>query len=90
MECGTQATNLHLKISVCHDNRKRTGDKMQFGLDELKTALMSRQALLKKLDPLGILSVPEVCDKLASYVTKYQHIVLQARPATDMDIKGEL
>ncbi len=35
-------------------------DKMPFGLDDVKTVLMPRQALLKKLDSLGTLSVPDV------------------------------
>ena len=48
---------------------------------------MPREVLLKKLDPLGTLSVPEVRDMLAPYVIKYQQLVLQDRPAADMDIK---
>jgi hypothetical protein len=59
-------------------------------LGEVKTVLMPRQALLMKLDPLGTLLVPEVCDMLAPYVIKYQQLVLLDKPAADMDIKGEL
>ncbi len=59
---------------------------MPSGLDEVKIVFMPRQALLKKLDPLGILSATEVLDMLAPYVIKYQQLVLQDRPTADMDI----
>jgi hypothetical protein len=51
---------------------------------------MPRQALLKKLDPLETLLVPEVHTMLAPYVIKYQQLVLQDRPAADMDINLKL
>ncbi len=92
MECRNPVTPLHLKVSVWYDDRKRTGDKLQFGLDDVKTALVPRQAQLKKLDPLGTLSVAVVRDKIAPYVIQYQILVVQDRPSadSDMDIKREL
>jgi hypothetical protein len=47
---------------VWYDDCKRAlaGDKMKFVLADLKTVLMPRQVLPKKLHPLGNLLVPEV------------------------------
>ncbi len=84
------ATPHHLKIAAWHDNHTWTGDKLPFRLDEVKLVLMPRQALIKKLGPLRTLSVPELRDKMAPYVIKYQNLVPQHRPAADMDIKGAL
>ncbi len=67
MECGTLSTPLHLKIAAWYDARKRSGDKLPFALDDLKKVLMPRQALLKKLDPSGSLTVPEVRVALEPY-----------------------
>jgi hypothetical protein len=50
MECRTQATPLHPKIATWHDNSIRTGHELPFGSDQVKSVLMPRQALLKKLD----------------------------------------
>jgi hypothetical protein len=80
----------HLKVAAWRDNSIRAGHKLQFGLDEVKTVLMPRQGLFKKLDPLGTMLVPEVLNMLSPYVIKYQQLVLQDRPAADMDIKGAL
>ncbi len=90
MECGNPATHLHLQISAWHDDRKATDDKLPFGLDNVKTVLIPRQALLKKLDPLGTFSVPGVRCKIAPYVIQYQTLVFQDRPAADMDIERVL
>ncbi len=76
MEWGTRATFLHLKITAWHDNSKQKGDKMPFLLADVKKVLIPRQALLKKLDLLGILLVPEVHAMLAPNVRSYQTLVL--------------
>jgi hypothetical protein len=92
MECRTRATPLHLKFAEWHDYLKRADDKLRFELADLKTVLMPRQPLLKKLDPSGTRNLPvrEMRAKLDPYVRDYLRLIIQNRVAADMDIKGAL
>jgi hypothetical protein len=60
MKRGPRTLALHLKIAAWHDNLRRLGQAPCLDLGELKTILVPRQALLKRLDPTGELSVPTV------------------------------
>jgi hypothetical protein len=51
---------------------------------------MPRQTLLKKLDLLGYLPVPEVRVMLEPYTRNYQRLIIQDKVAANMDIKGAL
>ncbi len=58
MECGQRTLALHLKIAAWHEDIRRLGQCSRLALGDLKTILVPRQALLKRLDPAGELSVP--------------------------------
>ncbi len=49
---------------------------------------MPRQALLKKLDPSGSLTVPELRVALEIYQREHQLLIIQDRPDASLDIKG--
>ncbi len=51
---------------------------------------MPRQELVKKLDPLGQLTVPQVHAKLEPCVRDYQHLIIQDKVTAGMDIKVAL
>ncbi len=70
---------LHLKIAAGHDDQRRLGQASRLAgdLDELKTILMPRQALLKRLDPTGELWVPTVRTQLEPLVHQYDRCVIQ-------------
>ncbi len=53
MECWPWTMALHLKIAAWHDDLRRLGQAPRLDLGELKTILVPRQALLKRLDPTG-------------------------------------
>ena len=59
-------------------------------LDDVKTILMPRQALLKKLDPIRRVTVPAVRVLLEPYQREYQRLIIQNRLDARLDIKGVL
>ncbi len=63
-ECCYKDTTLHLKLVIYHENRLLEGDDMPLDWSNSKTVLMPLQHLLKKLDPLGLLNVPQLCSRL--------------------------
>ncbi len=69
MECGPRTLALHLKIAAWHDDLRRLGQAPRLDLGELKTILVPRQALLKRLDPTGELSVPTARTQLEPLVS---------------------
>ena len=64
MESGHPRALLHLKVLAYHHDLAAQGDAPPLELLDLKTVLMPRQWLLKKLDPAGTLSVPARCRSL--------------------------
>jgi hypothetical protein len=64
--------------------------KLPFALEDLKKILMPRQALLKKLDPSGSLTVPEVRVALEPYQREYECLIIQDRLDASLYIKGAL
>jgi hypothetical protein len=79
MECWPPTLALHLKIAAWHDDLRRPGQAPYFDLSELKTILVPRQALLKRLDPTGELSVLTVRTQLEPLVRQYENLVIQDR-----------
>ncbi len=67
---------LHLKLVIYHENSIREGLDMPLDWSHTKTVLLSRQHLLKKLDPAGVLNVPQLREKLRPLVSEYERIVL--------------
>ena len=72
MECGQRTLPLHLKIAAWHEDVRRLGQRPRLALGELKTILVPRQALLKRLDPTGELSVQTFRTQLQPLVRQYQ------------------
>jgi hypothetical protein len=60
------------------------------GLWDLKTILVPRQALLKRLDPTGELLVPTRSTQLQPLVRQYERLVIQDRVDADTDLKDAL
>jgi hypothetical protein len=79
MECWPLTLSLHLKVTAWHDDQSRLGQAQRLDPGELKTILVPRQALLKRLDPTGELSVPTVRTKLEPLVCQYERLVIQGR-----------
>jgi hypothetical protein len=71
MECWPLTLALHLKIAVWHEDMRRLGQSLRVDLGERNLILVPQQALLKRLDPTGELSVPTVCTKLQPLVLQY-------------------
>ncbi len=71
MECCPRTLALHLKIAAWHEDMRRLGQSPRLDLGELKLILVPRQALLKRLDPMGELSVPTVRRQLQPLVRQY-------------------
>ena len=90
MERGTPSTPLHLKITTWHADRKRSREELPFELDDLKKILMPRQALIKKLDFSGSLTVPTVLVLLEPYQREYQRLIIQDLLDARLDIRGAL
>ncbi len=59
-------------------------------IGELKTILMPRQALLKKLDTMGGHSVPTVRAQLEPLVCQYERLVIQDRADGGTQLKDAL
>jgi hypothetical protein len=59
---------------------------MQIDWSDCKTVLIPRQHLLKKLDPSGLLNVPQLCEKLRPLVSDFERLVLKdvAQPGLDI------
>jgi hypothetical protein len=87
MECGPQTLALHLKIAAWHEDILRLGQSQRLALGDLKTILVPRQALLKRLDPTGELSVQTVCTHLPPLVRQYERLVIQDRVDADTDLR---
>jgi hypothetical protein len=68
MECWQRTLALHLKIAAWHEDIRRLGQCPRLDLGDLKTILVPRQALLKRLDPTGELSVPTLRTQLQPLV----------------------
>jgi hypothetical protein len=79
MECWPRTLPLHLKIAAWQGDQRRMGYAPPLDLSELKTILLPRQALLKKLDPTGELSVPKVRAQLEPLVRQYERLIIQDR-----------
>jgi hypothetical protein len=71
MECWPLTLALHLKIAVWHEDMRRLGQSTRLDLRDLKTILVPRQALPKRLDPTGKPSVPTVHTQLQPLVRQY-------------------
>jgi hypothetical protein len=85
-ESGDIGTPLHLKLVIYHENRIREGLDMQLDWSDTKTVLLPRQHLLKKLDPAGVLNVPQLREKLRPLVSEYERVVLKDVVPPGMDI----
>jgi hypothetical protein len=72
-----------------HSN-KQLGQSPRLDLGELKLILVPRQALLKKLDPTGELSVPTVRTQLQPLVRQYERLVIQDRVDDDTHLRDAL
>ncbi len=59
-------------------------------MDDVNTILMPRQALLKKMDLVGRLTVPAVRVLLEPYQREYQRLIFQDQLDARLDIKGAL
>jgi hypothetical protein len=79
MECWPRILPFHLKISAWHNNQRRLGQAPRLELGELKALLVPRQALLKRLDTTGELSVPTVRTHLEPLVRQYYRLVIQVQ-----------
>jgi hypothetical protein len=87
MECWQQTLTLHLKIAAWHEDIRRLGQCPRLALGDLKTILVPRQALLKRLDPTGELSVPTIRTQLQPLVRQYERLVIQDRVDADTDLR---
>ncbi len=90
MECGPRTLALHLKIAAWHENMRRLGQSPRLDLGDLKTILVPRQALLKRLDLTGELSVPTVHTQLQPLVRQYKRLVIQDQVDDDTDLRDVL
>ncbi len=90
MECGPRTLALHLKIAAWHYDLKWLGQAPHLDLSEVKTILVPRQALLKRLDPTGELSVPTVRTHLEPLVRQYERLVIQDRVNDGTDLRDAL
>ena len=92
MECGQRTLALHLKIAAWHEDIRRLGQCPRLALGDLKTILVPRQALLRRLDPTGELSVPTVLTQLQplASVLQYERFVIQDRVEDDTDMRDAL
>ncbi len=90
MESGTAKLPLHLKIIAYHDDRLRESAALQLELLELKQVLMPRQWFLKKLDPKGELSVPDLQDLLRQHMLAHRALVLLDNVEPGMTVKKAL
>jgi hypothetical protein len=75
---------LHLKIAAWHEDMRRLGQCPRLALGELKTILVPRQALLKRLDPTGELSVPTLRMRLQPLVRQHKRLVILDRVDADL------
>ena len=76
-----------------HNDRiaQRLGEQLPLELHELKSVLMPRQWWLRKLDPDGLLTVPELRQKLEPHVRMYKAVVLRiGHEPPDLDVKQAL
>jgi hypothetical protein len=90
MGCGPRTLPLHLKIAAWHEDVRRLGQCPRLALGKLKTILVPRQALLKRLDPTGELSVPSLRTQLQPLVCQYERLVIQDRVDADTTLKEAL
>ncbi len=72
MECGQRTLALYLKIAAWQEDMRQLGQS----LSELKTILVPLQALLRRLDPTGELSVQTVRTQLQPLVRQYERLVI--------------
>ncbi len=90
MECWQRTLALHLKIAAWHEDILRLGQCPRLALGDLKTILVPRQALLRRLDPTGELSVPTLRTELQPLVRQYKRLVIQDRVDADTDLRDVL
>jgi hypothetical protein len=90
MEYGPHTLPLHLKITSWHDNQMRMGQAQPLVIGELKSILVPRQQLLKKLDPTGELSVQTVRAQLEPLLRQYWRLFIQDRVDGGMQMKYAL
>ena len=90
MESGRPRAPLHLKVLAYHHDLAEQGEAPPLELLDLKTVLMPRQWLLKKLDPAGTLSVPALRMILEPHVHEYADVVLRARGPPGLTVKTAL
>jgi hypothetical protein len=81
IECWQRTLPLHLKIAAWHEDVWRLGQRPRLALGELKTIIVPRQALLKRLDPTGDLLIPTLRTQLQplALVRQYERLVIQVR-----------
>ncbi len=77
-------------IVAYHNDRLREGAALPLELLELKQVLMPRQWFLKKLDPKGELSVPDLRNLLRQHMLAYRALVLLDNVEPGMTVKKAL
>jgi hypothetical protein len=90
MKCWHRALAIHPKTAAWHEDIRRLEQSPRQTLGDLKTLLVPRQALLKKLDPTGEFSVPTVRTQLQPLVRQYERLVIQDRVDADTNLRDAL
>ena len=92
MECGTDATPLHMKIAMYHHERAQRGDKLPIELAEVKEVLMPRLRLLKLVDPDGEyeFNAPQMRRLIKPHAEEYKRVVLKDQLPPGMTVKEAL
>ena len=78
------------KIVAYHDDSLCEGATLPLELLDLRQVLMPRQWFLKKLDPKGELSVPDLLDLLRQHMLEYRALVLLDHVEPGMTVKKAL
>ncbi len=76
LEAGFEDAQLHLRLVAWHEDNVLSGKTTSLKIETVRTLLMPRQHVLRKLDPDGDRHINDVCAALFDLADKYASIVI--------------
>ena len=86
--CGSDDLALHLKIEAWHEQITAADKTPAFRIGLIRTILMPRQPILKRLDPNNTRSVHDVREDLRIFACKYMSVVMNNKKKASHTIDG--
>ena len=87
---GCDVAPIHLQIVAWHEDVQQVAGKIPVKITDIKTILMPRQHVLRRLDPHGDRDANEMCLMFVDLVNQYMDTVKDGRIPPELDVNQVL